>query len=288
MVGNGGDVNSELSRTFALVAFLLLFVPIGAAQPAAAVLDADFSGLPSVRAPVPDLLDDRSSSSTSSSAPSDEELDRHRSQPAAEGDGGIGLPDWIWTVPVGLAVAGVAVAGWSFRDRPPTGRDESAGPEELDEVDPLDQESLSVEDGSSEPFLAEPPPEGVDGLLEIAHAHAQQGDFEAAVRWFEMTVALRPRLPTAHFCLGLSLEQLGRDEEALEAFEHVEELGYEGPAPVYRQARVLARMDRTQEAMARLGAALAAEPELRSNAVDDPVFERFSDHPRFLALVGRL
>lgn len=221
-------------------------------------------------------------------ATEDEPLDRHEAQ-ADDGPDLATLLGWAaWAAPAGaFLIAGVAMA--RLRARPaekpthqgPTEPERREGRTDGDEPPPDPDPAASA-------FLDDPPPPGVDGVLEIAQANVDRGDFEAAARWFETAIALRPRLTVAHFCLGLTLEQLGRDEEALEAFRAADELGGPGVAPTYRQARILARMDRRRDALTLLSKVLAEEPQLRDDAAEDPVFERLKDHPRFLAMLGQL
>lgn len=274
-------------------AMLVAAVPTAATDAPGPVSTA-FSSIRSI--PTPLLGEDRSdpggpSGASGPMAEDDEPLDRHGARAASGSSGGPDLLTLLaWGAPAGLLVLG-GVALTRVRTRARSGEPEADAPAPA-RVDAPDEGADPVAGrlGATrpEPFLEGKPPPGVDGILTVAQAHVDADDHEAAIPWFEMAIALKPRLIVSHFCLGLTLEAVGRDEEALEAFQRAADIGGLGPAPVYRQARILTRMGRSREAFERLGEALRAEPELRDDAVEDPVFERFRDHPRFLALVGRL
>lgn len=93
----------------------------------------------------------------------------------------------------------------------------------------------------------------------------------------------------AHLCLGVCLAGLDRDEEALESLGHAAELAPGDPVPVYHQARILARMGRSPEALDRLARVVPVLPDEMVQALaGDEAFSSLADHPRFLALTGRL
>ncbi len=132
-------------------------------------------------------------------------------------------------------------------------------------------------------------PPGAPALLELAQEAVGRGDHEGAIGWFETAIALQPELPVAHLCLGVCLAQLGRDEEALESLGHAAQLAPGDPVPVYHQARILARTGRSQEALGQLARVVPVLPgEMVEALAEDEAFASLADHPRFLALTGRL
>lgn len=264
----------------------------GSAGAQASLTGASFGAVHPIPSPLGDALPadgpvsrDSGPASEGSKDPGDEQLDRHGAQPAEDQGMLAGLlgavPGWALAAGLAPALIGLAAGLAVVRSRSRS----TDGTEDARSIP-----SRSPDERAEEPaaFLEEPPPPGIDGVLEIAQAFIANDAWEDAVRWFETAIALDPQLTVAHFCLGLALEQLGRDEEALEAYRAVDALGGTGPAPVYRQARVLARTGEHGEAMRHLARALQEEPELRDDAEEDPAFGQLADHPRFLALIGRL
>lgn len=252
----------------------------------------------SIPNPVSGLLDDGGSATEHTTVPTrapdegdgsagaDEPLDAHDARSTSDGPAFLGTAAWLASAG-SLLLAGLAMVRLHGSPRSPTARDRSTanGPPEDPAPDAFDG---GPDAPRRDAFLEAQPPTGVDGVLTVAQACVDRGDFEAASRWFETAIALRPRMTVAHFCLGLVLEELGRDEEALEAFTSAKELGGTGPAPTYRQARILARLDRSKAALSHLAEALSEEPQLRDDAAEDPAFQPLMDHPRFLAILGRL
>lgn len=131
-------------------------------------------------------------------------------------------------------------------------------------------------------------PRDLDSLLRAAKAAAEAERLEEAVQWLDRALRLAPALPVAHFCRGVCLAGLGRDAEAHAALRRAHELDPTEGAYRLELARACGRLGRTGEAMDVLGLLLQAVPELVDDVATDPCFEGLRDHPRFLAMTGRL
>lgn len=242
--------------------------------------------VPSVPTPSSDLLgggsDDPTPEADRSTADDhEEELDDHAASTATEPGllerfdvGAVALTG------VSFLLAGAALAHRQLPERRPN-RPEGSSPEPAAAATPGPQAE------ADDPFLAQAPPEGVEGVLAVARAHLSRDEHAAAASWFELAADLAPDRPTPHFCRGLCLERLDRVDEAMAAYDSARRAGADA-TPLYRQARLLAAGGRPQDALERLREALDAEPALREDAVHDEAFASLGDHPRFLALIGEL
>lgn len=129
---------------------------------------------------------------------------------------------------------------------------------------------------------------GYSGLLLLGHDAADHRDHDAALRWFETAIALRPQEPVAHTCLGITLLGMGRSEAAGEALGHAVQLDPVDPVPRFHLARALVLQHRNHEALVHLRPLIAGRPELAAEVLEDPAFRSLWDDPRFLVLAGRL
>lgn len=176
----------------------------------------------------------------------------------------------VLTVLAGIAV-GLTRSPWtpgSDRDPAPPDRD----PPAFDPENPEDPEL----------------PAGFDGVLRLAQAAAKAGEYEDAATWFQAAVDLRPDLQVGHLCLGLCLEELGKHEEALACLDEAVNLDPEDGLPRYARARVLVQVQRTGDAISALEPLVQADEAVADVAAEDPAFRELRDHPRFLAVLGRL
>ena len=128
----------------------------------------------------------------------------------------------------------------------------------------------------------------LEGILRAGQAAVEAQRFDEAVAWFGQALKLHPRLPVAHFCLGVSLAALDRHQEAYAALRKAHRLDPKEGAYRLELARAAARTGRHQEAMQQMGPLLRALPDLAAQAQDDHAFEGLRDHPRWLAMLGRL
>lgn len=271
-------------RSLHLAVLLATLGLVAAAAPALAAgtgLSAAV-GVPSV--PAPDLLGDGPTGESDHEAAgeheeADEPLDDHAATSASPGvlDR---LAGAAWALPGALMLmAGATLFRIRRPPRPtPDPRADRGDPEE-------DVTGEASADG--EPFLAEGPPGGVEGVLRVAQAYLDRGDYEPAAEWFATASELAPKRPTPHFCRAVCFEELDRLDDAMAAYAAAREAGA-GATPIYRQARLIARDGRPREALTPLRRALDEEPALIEDAAGDEAFDALRDHPRFLALVGKL
>lgn len=129
---------------------------------------------------------------------------------------------------------------------------------------------------------------GVPRILRLGKEAVDEGDLEAAVEWFETALAADPDLGVAHLCRGLSLEEMGRHDEAAGAFRQAAEADPGDVAARYLLARNLAESGSGREALVHLRQVLDLVPELADLARDDEGFRTLRDDPRFLAALGDL
>lgn len=139
------------------------------------------------------------------------------------------------------------------------------------------------------PILAAEAPAGtVDEMLRAAKDAVDSYHYQEAIAWFDRVLAQDAKLAVAHFCRGVCLMALGRDEECYWAYRRAYEADPQEGAYRLELARACGRTGRTAEAMDVLGALLQAMPELAADVADDPSFASLRDHPRFLVMVGLL
>lgn len=125
-------------------------------------------------------------------------------------------------------------------------------------------------------------------LLEAGKAATARGALAEAVAWFTQATRLEPSIHVAHYCRGLCLSALGQHEEAYAACLRALDLDANDGAYLLAFARASARTARPQEAMDALGPLLHAMPTLAEDIIKDDAFAALGDHPRFLAMTGRL
>jgi import receptor subunit TOM70 len=97
---------------------------------------------------------------------------------------------------------------------------------------------------------------------------AVAGEFTAAAREFERTVALRPRDYALWLELGLAREQAGEPEGAIAAFREATRLAPYYAHPRWQLGNALLRARRYDEAFAELRRAVASNPALLPNIID--------------------
>ncbi|MFA5862755.1 MAG: hypothetical protein WDA16_13775 [Candidatus Thermoplasmatota archaeon] len=91
-------------------------------------------------------------------------------------------------------------------------------------------------------------------LLQAGKAAIDRGAISEGLAWFTQATLLDPTLHVAHYCRGLCLAALRQHEEAMDA----------------------------------LGPLLEVLPALADDVANDDAFAGLGDHPRFLAMTGRL
>lgn len=135
--------------------------------------------------------------------------------------------------------------------------------------------------------LAMPREPGVDAFLLAGREAAGDGDSTLALKWFESALALEPGLTVGHVLRGLCLESMELYHEAHAAFVEAARLGNRDAEAHYHLARSLMWGGYNREAIDALAIACAA-PGYVERAAEDASFVDLRDHPRFLALLGRL
>jgi tetratricopeptide (TPR) repeat protein len=100
----------------------------------------------------------------------------------------------------------------------------------------------------------------------IAHCYSattffSESRFEAARLHFEQAIELKPDYASARFRLGLTLERLGRDDQALAAYEELLKSRPDDALGQFHCANVLARLDRDEEALAHYARAIDLNPD---------------------------
>ena len=128
----------------------------------------------------------------------------------------------------------------------------------------------------------------VEGLLRAGKTAVEQQRFEEAVAWFTQALKLDPRVHVAHFCMGVCLATLDRHDEAYAALRKAHRLDPREGAYRLELARAAARTGRHREAIQQMSPLLHALPDLARHAGDDDAFAGLRDHPRWLAMLGRL
>lgn len=126
-----------------------------------------------------------------------------------------------------------------------------------------------------------------------SHLHAgkaaiDRGDISEGLARFTQATRLDPDIDVAHYCRGLCLAALRQHEEAYAAFSRAYDLDAAEGAYRLEFARAAARTERAHEAMDALGPLLVALPSLAEDVAQDEAFAALADHPRFLAMTGRL
>jgi predicted AlkP superfamily phosphohydrolase/phosphomutase/tetratricopeptide (TPR) repeat protein len=91
-------------------------------------------------------------------------------------------------------------------------------------------------------------PDNAAALDGLARVHLQWGEPEAAVEKALQAVGLIHFFPEAHFHLGMGLEQLGKNQEAISAYETALGIGYQ-PKVLHRKLAELYRPNDLQKAL---------------------------------------
>jgi Flp pilus assembly protein TadD len=125
-------------------------------------------------------------------------------------------------------------------------------------------------------------------VLLLGQESLEEERFEDAVGWFEVATAISPDTQTAHACIGMCLDELGRLEEAADALDNALDLQPMDPVALYAQACVQAQLGDTEAALRHAATLVDAYPSFRDRLLEDEAFAHLQDHPRLLALVGAL
>lgn len=205
-------------------------------------------------------------------------------QPAAEPESRSGQPaatgtsskPGLWGTPALVMLGLTALAGAAYARRHEPGADQPAEAPAPPEP-PLEALELPAE---VEPSLS--------GFMEQGHAALDQGDPASAIDWFRAAVALDPQASGARLSLGVTLAHSGRLPEALETIEAAVQLEPGDPLTRFHLARVLAQMGLGPDALDELERVVPQMPYMVEQVHQDPAFASLQDHPRFLAMLGKL
>ncbi len=197
-------------------------------------------------------------------------------------------PGWDLAPLILIGLAALTGGGMATMRRPERSPDQTPTPS-ASAFEPTESSEAPKTTEAPKPGPGTSLPPGAPALLELAQEAVQREDYEEAIGWFETAIALQPDLSVAHLCLGVCLGGLDRDEEALESLGHAAQLAPGDPVPIYHRARILARTGRSQESLDQLARIVAVLPDEMVEALaEDEAFLSLADHPRFLALTGRL
>lgn len=144
--------------------------------------------------------------------------------------------------------------------------------------------------GMVAPMHASPAPaeDSEMGHLLAARAAVARGDLESALRHFDGALRHAPGCAVAHLGRTVTLAGLGRADEASRSLQAGLDSAGNGADMAHQLSRLAAREGNSALAMDLLGPALAARPDLSDRILDDPAFRGLRDHPRLLAMMGRL
>lgn len=185
----------------------------------------------------------------------------------------IGGPAWLSPLLLGAGLGAIAMVTL----RQPRTQDPESPPERTSPAE-------AKEPSSQAPTVTP----GIDGILLLGQNALDEGDIEDAIGWFETALAIKGDLQAAHFCLGLCLDDQGRLDEAADALDNAHGLTPEDPLTRYAYASVLARQGDTQQALKHAAYLADQHPALADTMLEDDEFAPLHDHPRLLALLGRL
>ncbi len=248
-------------------------------------------------ASIPDVGLDEADPGKITKAPTSDTSTRLATSPSApasrqdQGGSGTGIQGLQAALPSsGLAIGGMAaVLALTFlaglviprplqRSEQASRTVEGPSPGQEDDTPGEPSSRASPAKGSTERRL----PSGAPRLLELARAAAADQRYQDAIGWLETAIAVKPQLPVAHLCLGLSLMALERDEQALEALQAARRIGSPAASVLYHEARALARLGRRDEALDRLEPLVEAQPALLGKIRRDRDLGPLADHPRLV------
>jgi tetratricopeptide (TPR) repeat protein len=100
--------------------------------------------------------------------------------------------------------------------------------------------------------------------LTLPAAQAPARDRSPTLRQLKEAVKANPQNPQAHFDLGLQYEILGKDREAIKAFEQALKLKPDYPEALYELARLQGERGDTEQAIKDLKQALKLKPDFKA------------------------
>ena len=124
--------------------------------------------------------------------------------------------------------------------------------------------------------------------LRAARAAAARGDLAEALRHFDAALLLAPGLAVAQLGRTVCLAGLDRRDDAMRALREGLSSAQTAPGLALQLSRAAAREGNHPLAMDLLGHALAVAPDAGERVLEDPAYAEVRDHPRLLAMLGRV
>ncbi len=153
--------------------------------------------------------------------------------------------------------------------------------DDADVDDGIEPEEITLE------FPADLPP-GLGGILRLGQRAVDDGEYEEAAVWFRTALDVEPDLPVAHLCLGLCRGEVEGPEAALASLDRAVDLDPTNAMARYCRAQALARGGQTGAVIDALAPLAPGTDAMAEAILADPAFADLRDHPRLLALLGRL
>ena len=219
-------------------------------------------------------------------------------------DAGILAGGYAWTLPaaIGLAIGvgiGLALVRYNARSEEGPGNEDAGEPVIFQELSPRStppeeaaQRGAPVTGGQRACQVAPAAEAGSSPSLPDMLRRGQQAvdeeRYEDAIGWFDRVIAQHEQAPAPHFCRALCLTELDRHDEALTGFQRAQALDPTDPLARFHHARTLARLGESQQAISTLAPMAMDLEELATTILEDPAFACLHDHPRLLALLGKL
>lgn len=129
----------------------------------------------------------------------------------------------------------------------------------------------------------------------VGHAYALMGqtlsenlnEQNAAIKAYKNAITLEPQRADFYTGMGLAYYRLNSFKEALNQFEAAGRIDPNDATAKYNQACVLARLGKTDDALASLQEALNLDPKLQNTAKSDLDFAGLAQNTQFRSLVDR-
>jgi tetratricopeptide (TPR) repeat protein len=126
-----------------------------------------------------------------------------------------------------------------------------------------------------------------EALRYLGELHEEAGRKVRALHCYEQAIALRPKLPFAHFRRAFVLDLLGRPRASINAYTRTLELDPTFENARFNRACEHGRVGNVERALTDLARAIAEAPEHRASARGEAYFASLRKDPRFKRLVGR-
>jgi len=104
-------------------------------------------------------------------------------------------------------------------------------------------------------------PQGADVWLYLGNCYGGLGRWQEAIEAYKRAIRIKPDYAEGHFCLGLVYAGLGRWEEALEAFRQAIGIKPDYPEAHYNLGVAYAKLGRLQEALEAFKQAIRIKPD---------------------------